>query len=542
MFFGNDENSVNLAVDALSKGKLVAIPTETVYGLAANALSKEAVSRIYKAKGRPSDNPLIIHISDISEVEKYAEFTEEAKMLAEKFWPGPLTMILKKKEIIPSIVTAGLDSVAVRMPDNSITRNIIKKAGFPLAAPSANLSGKPSPTTAEHVYNDYNGRMIDNEEAVLGIIDGGVCAKGLESTIITLTDKEPVLVRPGVITYEELKKLLPNLKIAPAVFSEMKKGEKPISPGMAHKHYSPITPTVGITGKTENISEYINIQAKYNKVAVICFDEDYDLFNSDVIKISYGKKEFPESLAKNLFSSLREADEKKCDIIYAEIISDFGIYLAVYNRLIRACGFKVIDTDIPAISVSITGPSGAGKSTLCSELEKCGFFHIDGDSIAAEILPMKKSELVKVFGNSIINPDNSVNKSKLAKIAFSSKSNTEKLNKIMHPAITKRIIEISNSKKLRKIPVLIDGAAIFEAKINELTDITISVTAPYTVRKNRIFLRDNISEEMIDNRFSRQLSDEFFIKNADFSVVNDKNMNITQLKDEIIAFIKSRKG
>lgn len=543
MFFGNDEKTIKEAVKAILDNKLVAIPTETVYGLAANALSEKAVNLIYKAKGRPNDNPLIIHLSEISDVEKYAEFPETAKLLAKKFWPGPLTMILKKKRCIPEIVTAGLDTVAVRIPDSKITRDIIRMTGVPLAAPSANLSGKPSPTKASHVYDDYNGKFFDNgEEIIAGIIDGGECEKGIESTIILISDKSPVLLRPGVITVEKLREFLPDIKIAKAVLSEMEKGEKPISPGMAHRHYSPSSPTYGIRGNTKNIAAYINAQSVAEKIAVMCFDDDIKLFSDDVIKISYGNRSSPESLAKNIFSVLRELDKKNVDKIFVEILEGRGVYLAVYNRLIRACGFSVIDADIPPVSICLTGPSGAGKTSVCEELKKSGFFHIDADKIAAELLPKLKNKLCEEFGHEIITSDGTIDRKKLARIAFSSKEKTEILNKITHPAITKKILNIASEKIKYKIPVLIDGAAIFEAGLNKLTDYTISVIADSGLRKKRILLRDNISDEMIDRRFSSQYDESFYIKNSDFYVINDGNEKLESLKNKIIAFIKKRKG
>ncbi len=540
MFIGNDEKSVDKAVRALLDGKLVALPTETVYGLAANALSPDACSLIYRAKGRPSDNPLIVHIADCEDAEKYAEMTDDAYRLAKAFWPGPLTMILKKKNCIPDTVTAGLDTVALRMPDKDITREIIRKAGIPLAAPSANLSGKPSPTKAEHVFDDYNGRTLeDGTEAIAGIIDGGECEKGVESTIVLLAGQTPVLLRPGVITFEMLREYLPDIAIAKAVVSEMKEGEKALSPGMKHRHYSPKTHTVGITGTKKNIFAYINARAGKETVAALIFEDDDQALSDEVIRISYGKESSPESLAKNLFSALRDIDKKGADIIFAEIPKESdGIYLAVYNRLIRACGFSVFDADIPPVSVSVTGPSGAGKSSVCKELEKCGFYHIDTDKIAAEILPTKENELIKVFGNGILS-DGMISRKALAEIAFSSEENTKKLNRIMHPAVTESVKRIIAEKTACRIPVLVDGAAIIEAGVNKITDITVSVIAPEDIRKKRILSRDGISENMINERFSVQLSDSDYIKNSDINIVNDGSHDIKELAETVKEYIKN---
>ena len=232
MIYRATEENIAKAGEILKNGGVVAIPTETVYGLAANALDEKAVARIFAAKGRPSDNPLIVHITDARDIEKYAYPNEKAYALAERFWPGPLTVILPKKDCIPNAVSAGLDTVAIRCPSHPVARAVIKAAGVPLAAPSANISGKPSATTAEHVLKDF-GESID------AIIDGGTCDCGVESTVITVAAEPPVLLRPGFVTPEQLRKLLPDLKIAEAVTKELPADAKALSPGMKHKHYAP---------------------------------------------------------------------------------------------------------------------------------------------------------------------------------------------------------------------------------------------------------------------------------------------------------------
>ena len=231
-------NDIDIAADIIKKGGLVAIPTETVYGLAANALNGIAISNIFKAKGRPMDNPLIVHISSVDEIyELVSNFPQKAKKLAENFWPGPLTIILKKSDIIPDEVSAGLETVAIRLPANQATRDLIKKAGVPLAAPSANLSGSPSPTTAKHVLDDLDGRI----DAVL---DAGRCEVGLESTVITLETEVPKLLRPGGITVEELRRVLGDVEIDKAVIDKVDSSKPVASPGMKYKHYSPKTKVV----------------------------------------------------------------------------------------------------------------------------------------------------------------------------------------------------------------------------------------------------------------------------------------------------------
>lgn len=323
------ENGINTACKILKNGGVVGIPTETVYGLAANAYNENAIFKIFKAKGRPQDNPLIVHISKLETLCEIAkEIPESAYLCAQKFWPGPLTMVLKKTEKIPSCVSAGLNTVAVRMPSCEITREVIEKSGLPLAAPSANLSGSPSPTTANHVINDLDGK-ID------AILMGDTCDVGVESTVITLVGKHPVLLRPGGITLEQLREVLPDITVNKAVLAELQKGETVASPGMKYKHYAPKTDTYLVEG--ENFAQFVN--QKPNAVA-ICFSEESD--NIKIEKIIYGSKENPETLAQNLFATLRDVDKLGVNEVYIHAPEKNGIGLAVYNRLIRAAAFKVI--------------------------------------------------------------------------------------------------------------------------------------------------------------------------------------------------------
>lgn len=326
------------AGNLLKNGEVVAIPTETVYGLAASAFSPEAVGKIFKAKGRPQDNPLIVHISDFDDL---AEITEEvpesAVRLAENFWPGPLTMILKKNDKIPVEVTAGLSTVAVRFPSHKYARAVIEAAGVPLAAPSANLSGKPSPTSAQHVMRDLAGKIPM-------IIDGGECEVGLESTVVDLTGEKPMLLRPGAVTLSELCRVLGQVAVNPKISEEVDEGEKVASPGMKYKHYSPEAPVVIVDGETENFVRYVIANAEDKNAAVLCFDEERELFlNTGISAVSYGSKKDPQSLAHGLFSALRTLDEMSPDIIYAREpeISD-GMEQAVVNRLGRAAAFNRI--------------------------------------------------------------------------------------------------------------------------------------------------------------------------------------------------------
>lgn len=326
------DKSINRAAEILKSGGTVAIPTETVYGLAASAYDETAVGKIFAAKGRPQDNPLIVHIADISMLNDIAsEITNTAIRCAEAFWPGPFTMVLKRSDAIPKSVSAGLDTVAVRMPDDKVARDVINTCGLPLAAPSANISGAPSPTTPYHVINDLDGR-ID------AVIMSGDCGVGLESTVVTLCTNPPRLLRPGGITVEQLKSVLPDLVVDSAVLTEPKKDEAVASPGMKYKHYAPSTETVLVSAKSDDFIDFVN--SKDDSLAV-CFDEEKEKIK--VKNMSYGSQNNTADLAHNLFSMLRLVDEMSVKTVYIHAPEKTGVGLAVYNRLIRAAAFKVIE-------------------------------------------------------------------------------------------------------------------------------------------------------------------------------------------------------
>lgn len=323
------ENNIEQAAQILKSGGIVAIPTETVYGLAASAYSDEAIKKVFNAKGRPQDNPLIVHISRLEQLYDVArEIPQAAYLLADKFWPGPLTMVLKKNDSVCSSVSCGMDTVAVRMPSDEIARSVIDACGLPLAAPSANLSGYPSPTTALHVVNDLDG-LID------AVLMGEDCKVGVESTVISIVS-EPRLLRPGAVTAEQLRQILPNLIIDKAILEGVSKDEKVESPGMKYKHYSPNTNVFLVEGNAAEFAEYVN--KTYNSVA-ICFKSDTGILIESVI---YGRKNDEKTLAHSIFGILRDIDNKNYSAAYIHAPGKIGVGLAVYNRLIRAAAFKVI--------------------------------------------------------------------------------------------------------------------------------------------------------------------------------------------------------
>lgn len=338
LILSSDNEDIKKAAEIIKQGGIVAMPTETVYGLAADALNGNAVRKIFEAKGRPMDNPLIVHISDISQIYQLVkEFPQRAEILAENFWPGPLTIILPKSDIIPDEVSAGLDTVAIRFPSHETAQRLISLSA-PLAAPSANLSGSPSPTTLRHVRDDMNGR-ID------AIIDGGDCEVGVESTVVTLAEDIPTLLRPGGITAEQLRAAIGELKIANAVTNPLADGEKAASPGMKYKHYSPKAEVILLDGENASFYRYINKITDSN-TAVLCYNEDIKYITLPSIPI--GKKHDYSEQAHMLFTALRKADEMGFTAVYARCPEKTGVGLAVYNRIIRAAGFNIIsleDTD-----------------------------------------------------------------------------------------------------------------------------------------------------------------------------------------------------
>ena len=328
------KDQIARAGELLKKGKLVAIPTETVYGLAASAYNEEAVKNIFKAKGRPGDNPLIVHIADESPLLDIAkEIPEAASICMKAFWPGPFTAIVPKSDKIPYSVSAGLETVAIRMPQHPVARAIIKAAGVPLAAPSANLSGSPSPTTAQHVIEDLMGRVD-------AIVSGDDSKVGVESTVVTFATTPPRLLRPGGITVEQLKEILPDLVIDQAVLSEPEKGQKVASPGMKYKHYAPKALVTMVSADSKAFSEYCNKNSEGYDM-VLGFEEDRK--NITLPFESLGKEKDYRSQAELLFARLREIDQKGYKNVVAHAPEKKGVGLAVYNRLIRAAGFKVIE-------------------------------------------------------------------------------------------------------------------------------------------------------------------------------------------------------
>ena len=336
-----DAEKIQIAAEIIRKGGLVAFPTETVYGLGADALNPEAVLALFEAKKRPLDNPPIVHVADQKEVYRLVlEVPPKAKVLMDKFWPGPLTLIFKHSNIVPKETVAGLDTIAIRMPKHKIALELIRQSHCPIAAPSANLAGKPSPTTAQHVHEDLEGQ-ID------AIIDGGATNIGVESTVVDLSVEPPMLLRPGGTPFEALKKALVDLKLHPFVEAEQELSLKQIrSPGMKHKHYAPKAEVILVEGKIPAISAKIKALSEFykaegKKVGVLATDETQTNYRADVVK-SLGSRSNLATIAQNLFRLLREVDAENVDGIIAEGVSSEGLGLAVMNRLRKASAYQII--------------------------------------------------------------------------------------------------------------------------------------------------------------------------------------------------------
>ena len=511
----NQIEEIAAAAAIVAGGGLLAIPTETVYGLGANALDEDAVRRIFDAKGRPQDTPLIIHVpNDISWLERYCkDVPESAYRLAEKFWPGPLTMILRRKDIVPLRTTGGLDTVGIRCPDHAVTEAIIKKAGVPIAAPSANLSGRPSCTTATHVLEDMEGKIA-------GIVDGGSCTVVVESTIIDLTVTPPHLLRPGGMPLEALEEVLGEIRVDKAVVSLLSEGEKPRAPGMKYRHYAPKAPVTVVTGKAENSAKLIAALLRKD-MGVICFEEYLPLF-AEVEVRSLGSKEDKLSQAQQVFDALRAFDETSVSAIFAQCPDDTGLGLAVGNRLKKAAGFQVIDADSLAEKeiFGITGLTGAGKTTLLKEIERVGGFVVDCDAFYYEELAAK-GDLYRALKNAFpaaFSKDGALDRAVLGNMVFGNETELSRLNDVIYAQLPKAIL--AKAAQRSETLIALDAINLFESGLAALCDRTIAVTAPEEVRLARIMARDGIDRERAQKRISAQKQETYYRLHCDAIIEN----------------------
>ena len=333
-----DAQTPAIAAELIRRGELVAIPTETVYGLGADGLNEAAVAKIFEAKGRPQDNPLILHIWDASQMEQFChDIPEAAYDLAKAFWPGPLTIVLPARDIVPKRTTGGLDTVALRCPDTAVTTEIIRLSGVPIAAPPANISGKPSTTTAQPVPHDHDGKIA-------AVVDGGPCRVGVESTIVDLTEGRPRLLRPGGITPEQLLAVLGDLVVDKAVTAQIDKDAVVKAPGMKYRHYAPSEPVAIVAGSREKAAAYIHRHFAPGD-RVLCFEEELPLY-ADCNPLAYGQEADAATLSAGLFSALRELDDPAIHQVYARCPVGGGVAYAVQNRLKKAAAFHIVDAEV----------------------------------------------------------------------------------------------------------------------------------------------------------------------------------------------------
>lgn len=520
------------AARLLRDGRLVAVPTETVYGLAADALNPAAVASIFAAKGRPMDNPLIVHIADMRDwAALVRDIPQKAQALADAFWPGPLTIILPAADCIPNEVRGGLTTVAVRYPSHPIAQAVILHAGCPLAAPSANRSGAPSPTNAERVFEDMQGRI----DAVL---DGGNSDVGVESTVIDLSHDTPRLLRPGGVTPEMIEEVIGEIEIDDAVTHALKKGAVAASPGMKYKHYAPKAHIQLVKGDADSYIRYVNEHAA-DGVGALCFDEDADALQ--VPSVSYGHRDNALEQAHQMFDALRRLDELGMTTVYAACPTPRGVGLAVYNRLIRAAGFDIINT---IRVIGLTGPTGAGKSTVADEWRSAGIPIIDADAAARRVTEKGSpclEQLAAVFTSAILQPDGSLNRRELAQRAFRDAESTAALNRITHPAIIAEMRQqLENAADDGHALAVLDAPLLYEAGADTLCNAIVAVIAPAETRLQRIMQRDGIDESTARQRMAAQQSDEFYCREGAIVINNDGDE--ASLRAEAVAVLERLKG
>ena len=507
------EDNISAAARLLRDGALVAIPTETVYGLGANGLDEAAVRRIFEAKGRPQDNPLILHLTGPQWLPRYCrDIPPMAYVLARKFWPGPLTMILKRSELVPDVTTAGLDTVAVRCPNHPVTLAILREAGVPVAAPSANLSGRPSCTSAQDVMEDMDGRIE-------GVVDGGPCVVGVESTILDMTCEPPRLLRPGGLPVEELERLIGPIAVDRAVTGAMPEGERPRAPGMKYRHYAPKAPVTVVTGAPAKSAQEIKRRVGPDS-GVICFDEYVRMFPDQVVH-PIGPVDDKLIQAQRVFEALRAFDSTKVTEIYTQCPDGRGLGLAVGNRLKKAAGFREVEADSEKLVLGLTGGTGAGKSSALAVLRELGAVVLDCDKVYHEMLAGNE-EMQKSISNAfpgVFRPDGSLNRQKLGQEVFMKKEQLEKLNAIVYrflvPEIQRRLEEAGDSV------CAIDAINLLESGLDIVCDRTIAVTSPTELRVRRIMARDGITEQYARMRITAQKPDEYYRGKCSCELNND---------------------
>lgn len=501
----NAAGSLELAAEIIQRGEIVALPTETVYGLAGDALNKAAIERIFAAKGRPADNPLIVHIADFADMYRFWAYVPAlAAKLAERFWPGPLTMILPRKPGVPDYPCGGLATIALRMPKNAFVLELIRLSGGPLAMPSANVSGYPSPTTADHVNRDLNGKIPL-------IIDGGRCPVGFESTVVTLGERNTKIrvLRPGNVSVEELAAFAPCV-VDSSVTKPLSKGEKALSPGVLYKHYSPKARVILVNGSETAVRNYT--ESNFPEAALIL------------------------NPGGDIYDVLRGADDDGAATVIARtpVLGRNG--LAIYNRLLRAAGFDEIFLECDKYQkkrvFGLTGMSGSGKSAASRIFAEEGFIVIDCDVIAKLVVsPNTKCsrELQQKFPDFFV--CGMLDRRKTAAAIYSDAALKRDYEAVIYPYISFLVIE-----KILSVPaltpIILDAPTLFESGVNDLCGGVISIVTTKVMAISRIMSRDNLQKEAAVLRLDAQHSREFFAEHADFFVQNDTD-NLSAFTEEI---------
>lgn len=523
---------INEAARLLRDGQLVAVPTETVYGLAANALNPTAVAAIFQAKGRPMDNPLIVHIADIKDWEPLVrDIPDAARRLADAYWPGPLTIILPAADCVPNEVRGGLSTVAVRFPADPVAQAVILHSGCPLAAPSANRSGSPSPTNATRVMQDMQGRIA-------AVLDGGDSAVGVESTVLDMSGDTPRLLRPGGVTPDMIEAIIGKIEIDPAVTHALQKGAVAASPGMKYKHYAPRARIRLIKGPPTAYIQYVNDHAG-DGIAALCFDEDQEHLR--VPSVTYGHRDRPLEQAHRVFDALRQLDEIGAHMVYAACPRPQGVGLAVYNRMIRAAGFDIVNT---IRVIGLTGPTGAGKSLVANAWKDAGIPVINADEIARNIVEPNSAclaQLAAAFTEKIIRADGTLDRKELARRAFADADATKKLNSITHPAIMAAIRQQLEDLADHGHPLaVLDAPLLFEAGADTLCHRIVAVIAPVELRLTRIMARDHLDIDDARLRISAQPDEAFYARDGVTVLTNDSTQQT--LLEQAARVLSEEKG
>lgn len=522
---------IEKAGELLRQGQVVGIPTETVYGLAANALDEQAVLRIFEAKGRPQDNPLIVHISDLGQLEDLAEDLSPAVwQMAEHFWPGPLTMVVKKKEVIPGRTSAGLDTVGIRMPAHPVARAIIQAAGLPLAAPSANTSGKPSPTTARDVLDDMAGKIP-------AIVDGGPCTVGVESTVVDMTGDYPQVLRPGAITEEMIAGAMGRASTDRAALEGLSDGAKVRSPGMKYRHYAPQAPVILFEGAPWDTFRGILEELDAPYTGVICFEEFLPAIRERRSRLVYslGYSWDHAQHARRLFALLRKFDRTRARRILVQCPRTMGVNAGTVNRLRKAAGFQSVDCRQGRRIIGVTGRSGSGKSLLSQRLEQAGALVLDADRVYAGLLK-QDCPMTRMLDHHFpgVWKDGVLDRRKLADRVFSDPEALRTLNFITHSQVKAQMHHTVAHSDSRL--VVLDVPLLFESGIDQLCDLTLAVLADREGSLARIMKRDGIDRRRAEARLDNQPNDDFYRARADLLLENKGGL--AEFEARIDAFVE----